>query len=64
MVILHTIKIFYFTLELSKEEKMLACFCTYSFIKNCTNRFAPTHAKKKSLTFEVLETISKYQKYF
>ena len=61
------LKIFYFTLELSKEEKMLACFANILYIKEGL-RIAPTDLKsthaKKVLSAEVLEIISKYQKYF
>lgn len=61
------LKIFYFTLELSKEEKMLACFANILYIKEGL-RIAPTDLKsthaKKVLSQEVLEIISKYQKYF
>jgi len=61
------LKIFYFSLELSKEEKMLACFANILYIKEGL-RIAPTDLKsthaKKVLSFEVLEIISKYQKYF
>jgi hypothetical protein len=61
------LKIFYFSLELSKEEKMLACFANILYIKEGL-RIAPTDLKsthaKKVLSLEVLEIISKYQKYF
>ena len=61
------LKIFYFTLELSKEEKMLACFANILFIKE-NLRIAPTDLKsthaKRVLSLEILEIISKYQKYF
>ena len=61
------LKIFYFSLELSKEEKMLSCFANILYIKEGL-RFAPTDLKsthaKKVLSSEVLEIISKYQKYF
>jgi hypothetical protein len=61
------LKIFYFTLELSKEEKMLACFANILYIKEGL-RIAPTDLKsthaKKVLSQEVLEIIAKYQKYF
>ena len=61
------LKIFYFSLELSKEEKMLACFANILYIKEGL-RIAPTDLKsthaKKVLSSEVLEIISKYQKYF
>ena len=61
------LKIFYFTLELSKEEKMLACFANILYVKEGL-RIAPTDLKsthaKKVLSSEVLEIISKYQKYF
>ena len=61
------LKIFYFSLELSKEEKMLACFANILYVKEGL-RIAPTDLKsthaKKVLSSEVLEIISKYQKYF
>ena len=61
------LKIFYFSLELSKEEKMLSCFANILYIKEGL-RIAPTDLKsthaKKVLSSEVLEMISKYQKYF
>jgi hypothetical protein len=61
------LKIFYFSLELSKEEKMLACFANILYIKEGL-RIAPTDLKsthsKKVLSSEVLEILSKYQKYF
>ena len=61
------LKIFYFSLELSKEEKMLSCFANILYIKEDL-RIAPTDLKsthaKKVLSSEVLEIISKYQKYF
>ena len=61
------LKIFYFSLELSKEEKMLSCFANILYIKEGL-RIAPTDLKsthaKKVLSSEVLEIISKYQKYF
>ena len=61
------LKIFYFSLELSKEEKMLACFANILYVKEGL-RIAPTDLKsthaKKVLSSEVLEILSKYQKYF
>lgn len=61
------LKIFYFSLELSKEEKMLACFANILYIKEGL-RINPTDLKsthaKKVLSSEVLELIAKYQKYF
>jgi hypothetical protein len=61
------LKIFYFSLELSKEEKMLACFANILYIKEGL-RISPTDLKsthaKKVLSSEILEIISKYQKYF
>lgn len=61
------LKIFYFSLELSKEEKMLSCFANILYIKEGL-RIAPTDLKsthaKKVLSSEVLEIIFKYQKYF
>ena len=61
------LKIFYFSLELSKEEKMLACFANILYIKEGL-RVAPTDLKsthsKKVLSQEVLDIIFKYQEYF
>lgn len=61
------LKIFYFTLELSKEEKMLACFANILYVKEGL-RISPTDLKstnsKKELSSEILEIISNYQKYF
>lgn len=61
------LKIFYFTLELSKEEKMLACFANILYVKEGL-RISPTDLKSthsgKVLSKEVLDIIKKYQPYF
>lgn len=61
------LKIFYFSLELSKEEKMLACFANILYVKEGL-RIAPTDLKsthaKKVLSQGALDIIFKYQKYF
>lgn len=61
------VKIFYFTLEMSKEEKMLAAFSHILFVKE-NIRIAPVDLestkKDKVLSKEILDIIAKYQDYF
>ena len=61
------LKIFYFTLELSKEEKMLSCFANILYVKEGI-RISPTDLKsthsQKVLSQDVIEVIKKYQPYF
>lgn len=61
------LKIFYITLEMSKEEKMLACFSNILYIKEGI-RISPKDLKstsaQKPLDEKTLEVISKYQSYF
>ena len=61
------LKIFYFTLELSKEEKMLSCFANILYVKEGI-RISPTDLKsthsQKVLSQYVVDVIKKYQPYF
>jgi len=61
------LKIFYFTLEMSKEEKMLSCFANILYVKEGI-RINPTDLKStratKVLSEEVLEILVKYRPYF
>jgi hypothetical protein len=61
------LKIFYFSLEMSKEEKMLAAFSNIIYIKEGI-RIAPKDLRStksdKILSEETLELISKYKPYF
>lgn len=61
------LKIFYFTLELSKEEKMLACFANILYVKEGI-RISPTDLKSthasRMLDDKVLELLKKYKPYF
>jgi hypothetical protein len=61
------LKIFYFSLELSKEEKMLACFANILYVKEGL-RVSPIDLKsthfKKMLDQTTLDLIAKHQKYF
>lgn len=61
------LKIFYFSLEMSKEEKMLSAFSNILYIKEGL-RVNPTDLKStratKILSAEVLDIIAKYQPYF
>ena len=61
------LKIFYFTLEMSKEEKMLACFANLLYVKEGI-RINPTDLKStkkdKVLSEDILKIIQKYEKYF
>ena len=61
------LKIFYFTLEMSKEEKMLAAFSNILYVKEGI-RIAPKDLRStkadKILSDENLKLISKYEPYF
>jgi len=61
------IKIFYFSLEMSKEEKMLACFSNILYVKE-NIRIAPKDLKSTSsenpLSEDVLKILDKYKPYF
>lgn len=61
------LKIFYFSLEMSKEEKMLSAFSNILYIKEGI-RLSPTQLKSTKadniLPQEVLEVIEKYKEYF
>jgi replicative DNA helicase len=61
------LKVFYFSLEMSKEEKMLSCFANILYVKEGI-RISPTDLKstnsKKVLSEEVLQILSKYKEYF
>lgn len=61
------LKVFYFTLEMSKEEKMLACFANILYIKEGI-RISPTDLKStratKVLSDDILTILAKYQPYF
>ena len=61
------LKIFYFTLEMSKEEKMLAAFSNILYIKEGI-RIAPKDLRStkadKVLSQESLDLIAKYKPYF
>lgn len=61
------LKIFYFSLEMSAEEKMLSCFANILYVKEGI-RISPTDLKStkadKILSEEVLEIIAKYEPYF
>jgi hypothetical protein len=61
------LKIFYFTLEMSKEEKMLAAFANILYIKEGI-RVSPTDLKStnknKILSQDIIEIIKKYEPYF
>lgn len=60
-------KIFYFTLEMNKEEKMLACFANILYEKEGI-RISPTDLKStrasKVLPEEILEVLVQYEPYF
>lgn len=60
-------KIFYFTLELSKEEKMLALFSNILYLKEGI-RISPTDLKSTRdgipVSEEILELLNKYEEYF
>lgn len=61
------LKIFYFSLEMSKEEKMLSAFANILYEKEGI-RISPMHLKSTKadniLPEEVLNTIEKYKPYF
>lgn len=61
------LKIFYFSLEMSKDEKMLACFANLLYVKEGV-RVNPTDLKStkedKVLPQHILDLIQKYQPYF
>jgi hypothetical protein len=61
------LKIFYFTLEMSKEQKMLSAFSNIIYVKEGI-RVAPKDLKSTRsdniLSDEVIELIAKYQPYF
>ncbi len=61
------LKIFYFTLEMSKEEKMLSAFANILYEKEGI-RISPMHLKStkadKILPEEILKVIEKYKPYF
>lgn len=61
------LKIFYFTLEMSKEEKMLSAFANILYVKEGV-RVCPTDLKStkadKPLSKEIIEIIKKYEPYF
>lgn len=60
-------KIFYFTLEMNKEEKMLACFANILYEKEGI-RISPTDLKStrasKVLPQEILDILLEYEPYF
>lgn len=61
------LKIFYFTLEMSKEEKMLSCFSNILYVKEkiiiCPRDLKSTKADKV-LSQETIDIIKKYEPYF
>lgn len=59
------LKVFYFSLEMSKEEKMLSCFANILYVKEGL-RISPTDLKstRGALSEETLVIISKYKPYF
>ena len=61
------LKIFYFTLEMSKEEKMLSAFSNIIYVKEGV-RIPPTDLRStkadKILDIKILELIAKYEPYF
>jgi len=61
------LKIFYITLEMSKEEKMLSCFANLLFIKEGV-RVSPidlkSTSKERPIDPKTLELIAKHQDYF
>ena len=61
------LKIFYFTLEMSKEEKMLSAFSNILYV-NEGIRLSPVQLKstsaKAALSEETLKIIEKYEQYF
>lgn len=61
------LKIFYFTLEMSKEEKMLSAFSNILYVKEGI-RVSPkdlkSTMKSKILSADIIDVIKKYQPYF
>ena len=61
------LKVFYFTLEMSKEEKMLSAFSNILYVKEGL-RITPTQLKSTSainmLDKETIDIIAKYEEYF
>ena len=61
------LKVFYFSLEMSKEEKMLSCFANILYVKEGL-RISPTDLKStkasRILPQETLDIIKKYEPYF
>jgi len=61
------LKVFYFSLEMSAEEKMLACFANILYVKEGL-RISPTDLKStkadRMLSEEVIEIIKSYEPYF
>lgn len=61
------LKVFYFTLEMSKEEKMLYCFSNILYVKEGI-RISPTDLKSTRaegvLDERILEILEKYKPYF
>jgi len=61
------LKIFYFTLEMTKEQKMLSAFSNILYVKEGV-RIAPKDIRStkadKILSDEILELIKKYEPYF
>lgn len=61
------VKIFYFSLEMTKEEKMLSCFAHILYVKEGI-RVSPTDLKStnasKVLDDKTLEILNKYKEYF
>ena len=61
------LKIFYFSLEMSKEEKMLSCFANILFVKEGI-RVSPIDLKSTRasniLSAEILSVIERYRPYF
>jgi hypothetical protein len=61
------LKIFYFTLEMSKEEKMLSCFANILYMKEglvISPKDLKSTQASKVLSKENLDIIEKYQPYF
>ena len=61
------LKVFYFTLEMSKEEKMLSAFANILYVKEGL-RISPADLKStkadKMLSQEIIDIIKKYEVYF
>lgn len=61
------LKIFYFTLEMSKEEKMLAAFSHIIYLKEgirIDTKDLKSTRREKALSTETLDIIRKYEPYF